>query len=363
MTSSDNTFYARVFGLATAALLGVAAIKLLQPFLIPMVWAGLLGLLIYPMNLRLRRIVRGRKGLAALLLCVLVVLVVVIPAGVLAGVFVSQASALAASLQDSAGRYQIVRPGDVFTIPVIDRVVRWISEMTTVTTEDVQRSLFQAGERFLQGLVGLTGSLFASVLAGLLAVVLTLFMLFFVLRDGETIVERTLVLIPLDTHRKSRLAGHLAAVTKAVVLGSLVTAVVQGMLVGVAFAIAGLPSPIVFAVVSMFASLIPFVGAALVWVPAAIILLVQGHWGLALFLGIWGAVAVSSADNVVRPLFISSSVKLSTMPVFIGLIGGVSAFGAVGMFLGPVLVALILALVEFARETRGAPGATHDTPV
>ncbi len=352
---TNNSFYARVFALATVSLLGFAAFRLLQPFLIPMLWSGLLALLVFPLNQRLRRWLRGRKGAAALILCVAVVLVVVIPAGVIVGVFVSEASDLAARLQAAATHYQIAGPDDVFAIPVVDRIVRWVSEMTSVSPDEAQRSIIQAGERFLQGLVGLTGSFFASVLAGLLAIILTLFLLFFMLRDGEAVVARLVDLVPLDTGRKSRLVAHLSAVTKAVVLGSLVTAIVQGALIGVGFAIAGLPSPIVFAVVSMLASLIPFVGAALVWVPAALVLLANGHWGFAIFMLLWGAVVVSSADNVVRPLFISSQVKLSTMPVFVGLIGGVSAFGAIGMFLGPVIVALILALVEFAEDARHQP--------
>jgi predicted PurR-regulated permease PerM len=146
------------------------------------------------------------------------------------------------------------------------------------------------------------------------------------------------------------------AVTRAVVFGSLLTALVQGALVGVGFALVGLPSPVVFGAVAAVASLIPFIGTALVWVPAAVVLFLQGRWVAGLFLVGWSVVVVSSSDNVVRPLFISGRAQIATLPVFLGLLGGLSAFGAIGLVVGPVVVALTLALLRFAGEARGEGG-------
>jgi len=167
-------------------------------------------------------------------------------------------------------------------------------------------------------------------------------------------------LVPLDQQRKADLLAHLCSVLRAVVLGSLATAVVQGTLVGIGCAIAGLPSPIVFGVLAIMGSLIPLIGATVIWVPAGVWLIVTGHPGWGVFLLVWGVAVVSSADNVVRPLFISSRAKITTLPVFIGLFGGVTAFGPVGIFIGPVLVALALALVEFAEEERLARVSSVD---
>jgi predicted PurR-regulated permease PerM len=137
-----------------------------------------------------------------------------------------------------------------------------------------------------------------------------------------------------------------------VVFGSLLTALVQGALVGIGFALVGLPSPLVFGAVAAVTSLIPYIGTALIWVPAAGVLFLQGRWVAALFLIAWSVVVVSSADNVIRPLFISGRAQISTLPVFLGLIGGLSAFGAIGLVVGPVLVALTLTLLRFADEAR-----------
>ncbi len=218
-------------------------------------------------------------------------------------------------------------------------------------TEQITGSLVSASQQVIQSVLTIGGSLFASVVGTFVAILLALFLLFFFLRDGEAMTARTMALVPLEDSRKTQLLTHLSNVIQAIVLGSLVTALVQGTLVGIAFALVGLPSAVVFAVLAMGASIIPLVGTAMVWLPAVLYLGLTGHWGAALFVLIWSVAVVSSADNVVRPLFISSRAKITTLPVFIGLLGGIGAFGAIGIFLGPVVIALVLALFEFAEET------------
>jgi predicted PurR-regulated permease PerM len=151
------------------------------------------------------------------------------------------------------------------------------------------------------------------------------------------------------------------------VFGSLITAIVQGTLVGVSFALVGLPSPVVFGVLAMLAALVPLFGTALIWVPATGLLVAQRRWGAAIFMLAWSIVVVSGSDNVVRPLFISGRAQISTLPVFLGLAGGLSAFGPIGIVLGPVIVALVLALLRFAEESRQpapvmAVGAAESPP-
>jgi predicted PurR-regulated permease PerM len=238
-------------------------------------------------------------------------------------------------------------------IPTVDQAIRYITAMTPITTEQIHDWAIEGGKRLLQALASFGGSLFAGALGAVLGLFLMLFLLFFFLRDGETMLDRVLLLVPMEERRKANLIKHLSSVTKAVVLGALMTALVQGALIGIGFAIVRLPSPIVFAVLASGAALVPLIGTALVWAPAALVLTAQGHGGSAIFLAIWGVALASSTDNFVRPHFISGRAQISTLPVFIGLLGGLSAFGAIGMFLGPVVVALVLALLRFAEESRG----------
>jgi predicted PurR-regulated permease PerM len=351
MSAAPSTFYPRVFASVTAVVLGFAVLRIMQPFVAPLPWAGVLPLLLFPAHQHPPRRLRRKAALAAMLLTLGTVLMVVMPAVFLGVVFGRQASELIDRVQSSAAQHQIQSPSDVLQLPQVAQFVQWVQARLPIDTTQLRDSLVSAGQQVVQAIVSVGGSLFASALGLVVAIVLALFLLFFFLRDGEAMVSRAMAVVPMPDHRKHQLTQHLANVIRAIVLGSLVVALTQGTLVGFGFALAGLPSPIVFGVLATCASLIPFIGTALVWVPGALYLGLTGHWGAALFLAVWSVVVVSSADNLIRPLFISSRAKITTLPVFIGLLGGISAFGAIGIFLGPVVIALVLALFEFAEES------------
>jgi predicted PurR-regulated permease PerM len=349
MSQPPSTFYPRVFGLVTALVLGGAVLLIIRPFVGPILWAGLLALMLFPINEKLRAAFRGRKTAAALALTLASLVVLVVPAIFLGIAFGRQASDLVGRAQTSAAEYQIQRPTDVLHLPVVERTLQWVESVLPVKPEQITSSVVSASRQVIESVVSVGGSLFASAIGAVVAIVLALFLLFFFLRDGEGMLARAMSLVPLDDRRKTLLLTHLSNVIQAIVLGSLATALAQGMLVGVAFALVGLPSAIVFAVLATVASIIPIVGTTIVWVPAALYLGLTGRWGAALFMVIWSVAVVSSADNVIRPLFISSRARITTLPVFIGLLGGIGAFGAIGIFLGPVIIALVLALFEFAE--------------
>jgi predicted PurR-regulated permease PerM len=163
-------------------------------------------------------------------------------------------------------------------------------------------------------------------------------------------------LIPMTKARKQELFDYLGAVTRAVVFGTLLTALLQGTLVAIGFAIVDLPSPVVFGVIAAIVALLPIGGTSLVWVPATIVLAVQGRYGAALFMLLWGALLVGLIDNFLKPLLISGRAEVPTLAAFLGVLGGLAAFGPIGMFLGPVILALAIALVRWAEENR--PAAT-----
>jgi predicted PurR-regulated permease PerM len=138
-------------------------------------------------------------------------------------------------------------------------------------------------------------------------------------------------------------------VIRALVYGTGVTALLQGTLVGAGFAVVGLPSPVVFGVLAALAALVPLAGTPVVWVPAVVVLGMQGRWGAAIFMALWGGF-IATIDNFVRPWLVSGRAQIGALTVFIGVLGGVSAFGAIGIFLGPLLLALAIALIRFALE-------------
>jgi len=353
VSGAADRFYPRVFALVTAALLAGALFVIVRPFLEAILWSMLLAFLLSPAQRAVTGLLGGRAPLAAILLTVLTAVVLIAPGPLLAVAFARQARELFARGQKLVAESGIAGAGDLLEIPLVSRVIRWVETMAPVSADQIHDWLASGAQALLQGLVAVSGAFVVGALNALVGLGITLFLLFFFLRDGDRMVATAVGLIPMAVERRSHLVDHIAAVIRAVVFGSLLTALVQGLLVGVGFAVVGLPSPVVFGAVAAVAALIPLIGTALVWVPAAGVLFLQGRWIAGLLLLGWSVAVVSSADNVVRPLFISGRAQISTLPVFLGLLGGVSAFGPIGLVVGPVVVALTLALLRFAEESRG----------
>ncbi|HLN93608.1 MAG TPA: AI-2E family transporter, partial [Thermoanaerobaculia bacterium] len=285
-------------------------------------------------------------------------LAIILPASLTALAFAGQAADLIQRLSGVAQRYRIARPSDVVRLPVVDRLVHWLADRTPITVDQVQDWIVNGLRTALEFALSNSKSVFLGALGAVIGLMLMLFVLYFFFRDGAEMISRGMALVPLDEPRKRRLQSHIAEVTRAVFYGNVMTAAVQGALIGIAFWISPLPSPVVFGVLGAVFSLIPAVGTGIVMVPAVIALAVQGHWGWTIFMVVWAVGVVGLADNFVRPLFISGRAQISTLPVFIGAIGGVAAFGPIGLFLGPIVIALVLAFVRFAEEAR-APAPTE----
>ena len=352
MNRSDGGFYSTVFALVTASLLGYALALMALPFAGPIVWALLLAFLLYPLNEALGRTLRGRRGLAALLLTLGGLVLILVPGALMAVAFATQAGDLLARIQDIAERHRIAQLSDLLRIPLAEQVLGWLGSYAPITADQIKVWLAQNSRSLLLTLMGVSRAALSSVLGALVGLVLMLFLLFFFLRDGEELVRRAVRLVPMEDARKAALLDHLSSVTRALVVGMLLTAAAQGGLLGIGFSIVGLPSPVVFGVLTALASVVPLVGTAIVWVPGVVVLLAQGRTWAALFLAVWSLALVASVDNVIKPLVVSGRAGLPTFAVFLGLVGGLAAFGAIGMFLGPVIVALTIALLRFAEESR-----------
>jgi predicted PurR-regulated permease PerM len=253
-------------------------------------------------------------------------------------------------IQKSAAELDIKTFSDLQQFPWIARANTWLQAHAGISAEQVQTWLVSGTREVLQKAASAGGWFFLGALGSLLTFAIMLCLLFFFLEDGDVMMARARGLIPLDEEKKERLFSQLSAVTRAIVFGTTVTALMQGLLIGIGFTIAGLPSPVVFGVLAALLSLLPVGGAAFVWIPAVLWLFLDKHWGYGIFLGIWG-VLLGVLDNVLRPILISGRARISALAVFVGVLGGIPAFGAIGVIAGPVLLSLALALIEFAEES------------
>src|SRR6202041_3555812 len=343
-------FYSRVFALTVAAILGYALLLIFRPFALPMIWAAFLAFLLFPLNVRLRR--RSKvKSLGAGVLTMLAPIVILLPLSALSVEFVSQISALLKQVQQSATQMDIKSFSDLQQFPWIARINTWLQTHADISAEQLQSWLVSGTREVMQRAASWGGSFFLGALGSLLSFAIMLFLLFFFLRDGDFMISRARRLISLAEDRKERLFSQLSAVTRAIVFGTTVTALLQGLFIGIGFAIVGLPSPVVFGVLAGLLFLLAVGGSALVWIPAVIWLFFEKHWGWGIFLLVWGS-ALSGLDNVVWPILISGRARISALAVFVGVLGGIPAFGAIGVIAGPVVPSLVLALIEFAEESR-----------
>ena len=350
-TKSDNIiFYQRLLGAAGLAITAFLLYKIIEPFLGPIAWALFIGFLLQPPQEKLTKWMRGRASISAFTLTIGVLILFLGPLTALAVSFARQATELAGRLQNWVGTQRESTLSHIDRIPGVAPVLEWLDRNFEISASLVQTWLVEGSRTLFQQLASYGGVAFLGAVGTVLSFTVMLFLLFFIIRDGRPIARLGAALVPLPPERREELAARLSSVTRAVVRGTVVTAIVQGLLCGIAFAVVGLPAPVVFGVVAAVLSVVPFGGTALVWGPAVIALVVQGSYTQAGILMAFGVV-ISSVDNFLKPYLISGR-SLPTLAVFLGVLGGLAAFGMIGLFVGPVVIALCLALIEFSREKR-----------
>jgi predicted PurR-regulated permease PerM len=325
-----------------------AVLLILWPLRIPIVWAAILAFLLHPLQEILSRRFGNRRGAAAGVITALTPLALFIPLTLLGMAFAQQVGVLTASVQQNPDVFDVSNWLDATRHPTVARISEWLMVRFDFDPTHLHEYMSTAVRRWSGSIAGMSGQLLLNTAGAVLRFFLMLFVLFFTLRDGSTWFSRMSGLLPLTTSKRGALFTRLGKVTRAVVYGCGLTAIVQGGLVGIGYAIAGLQGPVVFGVLASVSALLPFGGAALVWAPAALYLFGSGHFGWGIFMLVWGGV-VSVSDNFIRPLIISRYTPVPTLLVFLGVVGGVVSFGLIGFILGPVMLVLATELLRYAE--------------
>ena len=326
---------------------------LLRPFFGVIGWSVVLAITCYPLHERLVRR-NGRVGLSALMTSVLMVLAVLVPLVFIGGVAVNQLLAIGDSVRqlllDPDG---LSRRATAALAPLTERfgldaaaIVQWAGAHVTEWFEG-------AGQFTMSAAAGVGG---AALSFALIAVAT-----FLLLRRSETLVGTIPDLLPFERARSEALLLRIRDVVHASMHGVVTIATIQGVLCGAMFWLLGIPAAALWGLVTVFASVIPFVGTAGVWVPGTLYLLAIGAWPKAIVLAVWGAAVVSSVDNVLRPRLVAGRVRLSGLAMFVAMLGGLRAFGALGIILGPVLFATASAIVDILRDMQ-RPQALRPVP-
>lgn len=345
------------------------AFRLLQPFLNPIVLAIVLAALFQPVRRWLSQRLPKRNNVVAIIVVLLVAFVIVLP-------FFGFLSALAdQGLQLSATAKDWVQSGKLENLEqntYVQDALNWVEEKAPFIDFDqidLQKHLLQGArllsESFLRYGAGFLGNL-ATFLTYFF---IMMFILFYLVRDGEGMVKRVKHLSPLREEQENRIFTKITAVSRSVFLGSLLTALLQGIAGGIGMAIVGIPG-LFWGTMMAFASLVPVVGTALIWIPVTGYLVLIGSWKSAIFFALWSALVVGSIDNFLRPFFMRGPAGMSPFWIFLAILGGVQIFGLAGLLYGPLILgfAMIMLLIyeeefhHFLVEKDQATGSSKSAP-
>lgn len=330
--------------LTLAALYG--CYLLVSPFFEAILFATVVVILFYPIHSKIRHRVKNQTT-ASLLTTLIVILLIVISSVLLGRALATGVHEIYDSLNANGdGRERL----GTYLVGLSERVVLFAGQYLPISSLDLRTAAMNQIQKAVASIVNSTAGLVGGISSAIVNGLISFFILFFLFRDGRNMLRRAYVLLPLRVDQVRRLFARIAETLEAIVYGSIVMAALQGALTGVAFWILGLSSPILWATVTALCALLPVIGTGFVLAPAISMLLFSGHWIKAIILLAWGLVVVHPIDNVLRPYLIGERTKLSTLFVFFAILGGLRAFGAMGVFIGPIILAATLALVSFLRE-------------
>jgi len=325
--------------------------RMAAPFLPALAWALAMAVLVMPFHRWLEKRY-PRPGTVAAITVVAAALTIAVPVALVSSHLLAEAVDAAQSLQaqaESGAWRQLVAPH-----PRLLRAVDWL---------DHQFNLPQTVNALTGRLSNFAGQFLRGSLQQAIMLALTFYLLFYFLRDREHALAAIRRLSPLSSRQMEQLFHRLGDTLYATLYGTFVVSIVQGTLGGLMFWWLGLPSPLLWGVIMGLLAIIPVLGAFVIWIPAAVFLLVTGAPGKALLLAVWGTVVVGGIDNLLYPMLVGNRMRMHTVLVFISIVGGLIVFGAAGLILGPVILTITSVLMEIWRHQNDDPAATAIGPI
>ena len=346
--------------LVVLVMLIVGCFMVLQPFLSAIVWAAILCATLWPLFVHLTRWLRGRSGVEALATVLLITLTLLAPFVIVGVTIAENADRVSNAVQKAIEGGPPEPPAWVVALPLVgDQIAR-----TWSTFANDNGRLFDLARQFIEPVRKVVVASGATLLGGILQLALSIFIAFFFLRDGDAVIGRAHSAIDrIAGERGHRLALIATLTVRGVVIGILGTALAQGVLMAIGLWIAGIKAAPLLGLATFFLSPVP-IGPPLVWIPAGLLLIHGGETGWGIFVLVWGLVVVSSVDNFLKPMLISRGSDLPFILVLLGVLGGAVAFGFIGVFIGPVLIAVGYALLKewASNEPRAAVVASAEAP-
>ena len=329
--------------LGGALLIGLAVVvgQVLSHFATALTWAVILAVSLWPVHRRIRERLGDRPRAAASLTLLLVTLGIVVPVTAITVLLVHELETLSSDVRGDVSQQMEALEKEVTGLPYVGERLR---EVIVVLRQDTGAAVKSMAGDHVGRVLSVAGQTAGAVSRTLFNIVVCLFTAFFLFLHGDSLAAQLRAAgTRVGGPRLEVILQHVGITVRAVVYGLVMTAVVQGVFAALGFWVAGVPFPILLGALTMVLSFVPM-GHAVVWVPAAAWLVLQSKYWVAAGLVLWGAGVVASIDNVIRPVFIGVRTGIPLLLVFIGVLGGILSFGLVGIFVGPVAIAVALAL-------------------
>jgi predicted PurR-regulated permease PerM len=338
--------------LLTAGALYVAYI-IFRPFLTAIFLAFVLSIAFTPLHQRIQRRIRGANA-AALATTSVVMLCILIPCILISVKIVSEATSLYSSVAVQA------RSGGAWyqNLGGLPDALERTAERTGIPVAQLKSRVTARAQEVAAWLADMARWAARGVVQQIFTAILVFLVLFFLIRDQEEFRRGIFGMLPLPQGRVLELTTTVHETITANIYGMFAVGLVQGILTAIGFWLTGLRAPLLWGAMAMVLSFVPLLGPSLVWAPGAFVLVVQGEFGKALALVLWGAIVVSAADYIIRPKLAGGSVNVNRLLILLSFLGGVKAFGAIGIFVGPVILSLLVALFRILREEQGGQQAT-----
>ena len=335
-------------GLATLAFTLAIALylcwRMVQPFLDVILWAVVLAVVFFPLHRRIRSRLASAST-AAICSTLVVVVLILLPATAITAAVIRELAAAAEYVPQSLA---------AFSASPIGTALEWLTARTRgyvdIDPAAAERVVVERLKAWGSVLAGSTLMVVGGVLGTVVQMVLVVFTMFYMFRDGENIRHAVYDMLPLKHVQMTDITVRTRDVIAATIYGVLVISAIQGTLGAIIFLVLGLPSPLLWGVVMFFLSMIPMAGAFLVWAPAAVYLAITGAYVKAAIMVGWGVLVIGAIDNVLSPRLVGRRARLHELLIFFSVLGGLEVFGILGLVLGPVTVAVTLALIEMVRQ-------------
>ena len=329
---------------------------ILKSYFTPLLWAGIFAIVLYPIHSRILSFFKGKSNLSSFITTILVILLIVLPLTFLLSSLAIEAFDFYSNAEKKIDFEKIeVSTDKILDNKFVKKIVptETLSDLKTKFNLEETNLIQLASKTFLltsKKIVSISQNIIKDLTSFLFSFFIMIFTLFFIFRDGKTFYKNLMELVPLDSDSISEISSIFYKTTKVVVIGNLAVAAVQGLLVGLIFWILGINYPVLSAAISFILSILPLVGALIVWLPVGIYLLVTGSVIKGIILLLYGVFIVSLSDNILRPLIIGKQARLHTLFLFLCIMGGISQFGFSGIIIGPLALAVFLSIVEIYRE-------------